>query len=280
MPIATDPLSLVFIGCFAFGLLYLLITLFLGSLGHGDGVGHDVHGHFHFGHAGHVGDAGHVGHAGHTGHMAHPTHATGHGHHAPSSSKEVQVGHKGGFQFSILSVLNPLGLVLFLLGFGAFGYVFKNINPLGNNLLISLIGALGGLVLSVLMLYTIRKIFGTGEAHTEQDVADRTGLVGKVSITIREKSLGEILYLSPGGMHKSIPARSVDGHRIERGQEVVVLNYHNGVAEVDTWEHFIQQEQEEAPQQLPEAADLEQLRTLLDDLKRMDYVTDNNVKKE
>jgi hypothetical protein len=54
--------------------------------------------------------------------------------------------------------------------------------------------------------------------------------------------IGEIIYVSPGGMRKSVPARSIDGRRLEREQEVVVVNYKRGVAEVDTWEHFINQE--------------------------------------
>ncbi len=75
-----------------------------------------------------------------------------------------------------------------------------------------------------------------------QDVSDRTGLLGKVSMTIQENNIGEILYTSPGGMRKSIPARSIDGRRVERGQEVVVIDYQHGIAEVDTWEHFINEE--------------------------------------
>jgi hypothetical protein len=43
-------------------------------------------------------------------------------------------------------------------------------------------------------------------------------------------------------MRKSIPARSLDGRRLERDQEVVVVNYQNGIAEVDTWERFTNQE--------------------------------------
>jgi hypothetical protein len=61
-------------------------------------------------------------------------------------------------------------------------------------------------------------------------------------MAIPENSLGEITYLSPGGMRKSIPARSLDGRRLERDQEVVVVNYQNGIAEVDTWERFANQE--------------------------------------
>jgi hypothetical protein len=88
----------------------------------------------------------------------------------------------------------------------------------------------------------LSRIFGDSEGATVQDVSDRTGLLGKVNMAIPQNSIGEITYISPGGMRKSIPARSLDGQRLERDQEVVVVNYQNGIAEVDTWDHFINQE--------------------------------------
>jgi hypothetical protein len=100
------------------------------------------------------------------------------------------------------------------------------------------------------------------EGETVQDVSDRTGLLGKVSITIQENSLGEIIYVSPGGMRKSVPARSIDGRRLERDQEVVVVNYQHGIAEVDTWEHFIHEDG--TPTEASYSNELEKLRTLLD----------------
>ena len=48
MLIATDPLSLLFIGCFLFGLLFVLVSALLGNLGHGSG---------HISHGAHIGSA-------------------------------------------------------------------------------------------------------------------------------------------------------------------------------------------------------------------------------
>jgi hypothetical protein len=62
-------------------------------------------------------------------------------------------------------------------------------------------------------------------------------------MTIPHMGIGEIIYVSPGGMRKSVPARSIDGRRLEREQEIVVVNYKGGIAEVDTWEHFIDQDE-------------------------------------
>jgi hypothetical protein len=258
MLIATDPLSLVFIACFLFGLLFLLATALLGNLGHAH-VG--IHGAAHGLHTGGHAPVAHVSsHAG-----GHTTHVVVHGH-AGNTQNTASHSAQGNI-VSLLSYLNPTSVVLFLLGFGFFGYLFHNTIPLLLPLTL-IFAALSGVIIAVLLLLMLSRIFGDSEANTVQDVADRTGLLGKVSITIPEDNLGEIIYISPGGMRKSIPARSTDGHRLERGQEVVVVNYQHGVAEVDTWERFINEE--DVPQTQSEASasnedELEKLRTLLEE---------------
>lgn len=237
MPISTDPLSLVFIACFLFGLVFLLGTALLGNLGHGGGhvIGHTHIGPAHIGHAGHLHVAPRVGHIGHGGH--------------------------GGQ--SIFSYISPLSIALFLIGFGFFGYVFHTATLLASPLIFSF-SIIGGLLISVLLLITMNRIFKDSEGSTVQDVSDRTGLLGRVSITIPEKGMGEILYVSPGGLRKSIPARSTDGGKIERDQEVVVVNYQNGVADVDTWEHFASQADDDFAG-TTSADDIPSLRDLLKD---------------
>lgn len=254
---ATDPLSLVFIACFLFGLLFFVGTILLGNLGHGQ-----------------------AGHATHTGGHA-PTHVGGHSvSHAVSHNTQA-VGHHAtpaahqGNHFSIGSYMNPTTIALFLLGFGFFGYVSHNTAQFVLPLTL-VFAALGGLVVATLLLLLVSRLFGDSEGATIQDVSDRTGLLGKVSISIRENNVGEIIYVSPGGMRKSIPARSVSGQSIESGQEVVVVNYQRGggIAEVDTWEHFMLENEEGEPQvqvqaqgqpQTPDADTLAKLRALLEE---------------
>jgi membrane protein implicated in regulation of membrane protease activity len=238
--LATDPLSLLFMACFLFGLLFLVVAALLGSIG-GHGTGHTTTVH-HIDVGGHEAHASHI----HDGHSIHPTTTAQH----------------GGGAHALFAYINPTSLVLFLLGFGFFGYVFHNTTSLALPLSLSL-AVIGGLVIATLLLMLISRIFGDSEGATVQDVSDRTGLVGKVNLTIQENGIGEVLYVSPGGMRKSIPARSVDGRRLERDQEVVVVNYQHGVAEVDTWDHFVNQE-EPGSLTAPTSADgLEELRALL-----------------
>src|SRR6266496_1456872 len=260
--LATDPLSLLFIGCFLFGLLFLVVTALLGSIG-GHGTGHATVHHIDVGgHAG--GTHGVDAHAGH-GHVIHPTTHT----------------HNGGQANALFTFINPTSIVLFLLGFGFFGYVFHNTTSLALPISLSL-AVIGGLVIATLLLMLISRVFGDSEGATVQDVSDRTGLLGKVSLTIQENGIGEVLYVSPGGMRKSIPARSVDGRRLERDQEVVVVNYQHGVAEVDTWDHFVNQE-EPGSLTAPTSADgLQELRALLaePDSSATEYVMRKDSSKE
>lgn len=257
---ATDPLSLVFIACFLFGLLFFVGTILLGNLGHAS----------HAGNGGHA-NAGHVTHAG--GHASsHAVVHSTHGQHTTSADQQ-------GANFSILPYMNPTTIALFLLGFGFFGYVSHNTAQFVLPLTLVL-AALGGIAVAALLLVLVSRLFGDSEGATIQDVSDRTGLLGKVSISIREDNIGEIIYVSPGGMRKSIAARSVNGQSIESGQEVVVVNYQRGggIAEVDTWEHFMHeneegesqaqahiQVQEQGQPEKPDADTLAKLRALLEE---------------
>ncbi len=267
MTIATDALSLIFVGCFLFGLLFLLVAALLGSFGHG--AGHDIgHGALHQIHIG-----GHDSvHAGHT-----------HGTIQGLGAKGTSPAHSStNGSLSAFTFLNPTAIVLFLLWFGFFGYVFHNITNLLLPFTLILAGA-SGLVIAALFLLLIQRVFGNSEGATVQDIADRVGLLGKVSTTIQENGIGEIIYVSPGGMRKSIPARSVDGSPLARGQEVVVINYQRGVAEVDTWEHFVNQSHDEASNVT--ASDLEelaQLRALLEEKPKDEttYVIRKDLQKE
>ncbi|HEU5230713.1 MAG TPA: hypothetical protein VFU49_23020 [Ktedonobacteraceae bacterium] len=283
MLIATDSLSLLFIACFLFGLLFLIVTTFLGNIGHG----HHIHSGGH--------GAGHHA-AAHGGHHAHTSH-TGNGHasHANSGSAQAahngQAGQKAGKPasstteghasfLSYLAYINPLSLAIFLVGFGFFGYVFHNSTQLALPFALALSG-ICGLIIAAILLITMNRIFGGGDDSTSLDVSDRTGIVGKVNITIQENSIGEVLYLSPGGMRKSVPARSIDGRRLERDQEVVILNYQEGVAEVDTWDHLINQEAP-ASIMLPDDDELAQLRALLNESPKTEteYVMRKDAQKE
>ncbi len=266
MPIATDPLSLVFIACFLFGLLFLVATTLMGSLGHGAHTVHAIHGGTHVGHIG----------GGHSTHVVstHSTVAKG-----PLAKTHSATPSK----FSVSTYANPTSVALFALGFGFFGYIFHD--TAGFILPLTIIFAVvGGLVIAALLLALLSRVFGDSEGATIQDVSDRTGLLGKVSTTIQEHGIGEVLYVSPGGMRKSVPARSIDGQRLERDAEVVIVNYQRGVAEVDTWDHFVNSDATENDFSSPSSneTDIAALQALLEqsEEKNSQFVMRKDTQKE
>ncbi|GAC1391216.1 MAG: hypothetical protein NVSMB38_11000 [Ktedonobacteraceae bacterium] len=269
MPIATDPLSLVFIACFLFGLLFMLAATLIGSLGHGS---HSVHGVHSGTHVGHI-DAGSTLHTGHNTHFVHTPHHVVKG-------PLVKTNSAGYSRFSMFAYANPTTIALFLLGFGFFGYIFHDTAGFVLPLTI-ILAAVGGLIIAALLLALLGRVFGDSEGETIQDVSDRTGLLGKVSITIQENNLGEVLYVSPGGMRKSVPARSVDGRRLERDQEVVVVNYQHGVADVDTWDHFVNRD-DISSDAVPDEDEMAALRVLLEEPEKKDtqFVMRKDTQKE
>jgi hypothetical protein len=250
--IATDPLSLLFIACFLTGLVFFIVTALLGNLGHG--MTHNV---VHHGGAVHTTSSHAVSNV--------SAHTSGHtaGSHGTSQTHTSTQGQQPAF----LAFINPTSVMLFLLGFGFFGYFFHTTIHAVAALTLILAG-ISGIAVAGLLLILLSRLFSGREESSVQDVSDRIGLLGKVSITIQENSVGEIIYVSPGGMRKSIPARSIDGCRLERDQEVVVVNYQQGIAEVDTWEHFIHEDG--TPTEASYSDELEKLRTLLDSSNTQD----------
>ncbi len=71
------------------------------------------------------------------------------------------------------------------------------------------------------------------------DAADyeMTGVLGRVSIPIREGGTGEIIY-AQAGTRRTCGARSEAGGAIPKGAEVMVTRYDRGIAYVRLWEEM------------------------------------------
>jgi hypothetical protein len=64
---------------------------------------------------------------------------------------------------------------------------------------------------------------------------DMVGVLGKLSIPIREGGTGELIY-SQEGTRRVAGARSEEGVPIPKGAEVIVTRYEKGIAYVRVWE--------------------------------------------
>jgi hypothetical protein len=75
--------------------------------------------------------------------------------------------------------------------------------------------------------------------ETALDAADydMVGVLGKLSIPIREGGTGELIYSQQGTRHVA-GARSEAGVAIAKGTEVVVTRYEKGIAYVRPWEEM------------------------------------------
>ena len=60
------------------------------------------------------------------------------------------------------------------------------------------------------------------------------GVIGKLSVPIREGGTGELIY-SQMGTRRVCGARSDNGNAIAKGAEVVVTRYERGIAYVRLW---------------------------------------------
>jgi hypothetical protein len=241
---ASDPLSLVFLFCMFLSGGFLLVTAILG-VGHNLHIGaHDLHLGGHVGgdvgaHGAHI-DAGHA-----AGHIANGHVANGQtGAHADALAHGASGGEGPTSGWQSLSAifangLSLYGLLIFLFVFGLFGYVLHNLTNVGavaSVLIPLLIGVASGVALGNFLTRFFRT---SPESLLDADSSRLEGRLGKVSMTIREGGVGEVIFTAKGGARQSIAARSADDQPIPGGAEIVILGYQDGVARVQTWESFL-----------------------------------------
>lgn len=197
--------------CFLVGFL-MSIASFLPHVGKFD----DWHGHFHT-HLGH-GGGGH----GHVGGHAHGGHA-----HAGQ--------HPGQGSGPALAKFNVTTMMAFLTWFGATGYLINKYTAVWA-LLAILTAVAVGLVGASLMFWFMSKLINRDHTLNPADF-DMVGVLGRVSSTVRPGGTGEMLFTQEGA-RKASAVRSEDNTPIERGIEVVVTRYENGIAYVRRWEEL------------------------------------------
>jgi hypothetical protein len=120
-----------------------------------------------------------------------------------------------------ISPVNGFTLTAFLCWFGGAGYLLERYGAFVTPLVLAL-ATLSGLAGGMLIFWFLAKVL-------------LTGVIGRVSGTIRGDGTGEILF-SQNGARRSSPARSDNGQPIARDMEVVVMRYERGIAYVRRWD--------------------------------------------
>lgn len=196
--------------------------LYLFLVGFGLTVVSAVLGMIHLGGDGHGGDVSHgdVGHG-----------DVGHGHGADGGHEQVH---------STVAEISPVNfqtLVAFLMGFGGVGYLAAHLGFAAILLAIPL-AVTGGVAASWLIYQWLRFLL---RGERPMGPTSRIGVLGRLTVGIRLGGTGEMVY-SEHGTRTVSAARSVDGTAIARGEEVVVLRYERGIAYVQPWKKFMEEE--------------------------------------
>lgn len=134
---------------------------------------------------------------------------------------------------SAVSPFNPPSLAAFLAWFGGTGYLLTRFSTVwvGLGLIASVIsGIVGG---GIIFLFLSRILISEDENMRAADY-EMVGVLGKLSVPIREGGTGELVY-SQMGTRRVCGARSEDGNAMAKGAEVVVTRYEKGIAYVQLW---------------------------------------------
>ena len=106
----------------------------------------------------------------------------------------------------------------------------------------ALLRDLWGTIDAALMYVSVIRTFVMHERALRDDDFEMTGVLGRISMPVREQGgTGELIY-SQQGTRRSCGARSEQGSRIERGTEVVVMRYEKGIAWVRPWDELHKEE--------------------------------------
>ncbi len=129
--------------------------------------------------------------------------------------------------------INPITLTAFLAWFGGTGYLLSRHSGLAyaSALIVAILAGTGGA--AIIYLFMAKVLTSKDEALDPADF-EMVGVLGKLSVRIREGGTGEIIY-SQAGTRRVCGARSEDGSAILKGTEVVVTRYENGIAYVRRW---------------------------------------------
>ena len=153
------------------------------------------------------------------------------GHHAGGLGKGGL--HKGGSSGAQISWFNASTIMAFLAWFGGAGYLLTRYSHFLVVVILA-IAVIAGLFAGWIIFKFMMKLNDAPLTSEERRVE---GALGTISMPIREKGTGEIIF-PVDGVRRCAGARSSDGKAIEKGTEVVIERYEKGIAYVKRWEEF------------------------------------------
>jgi hypothetical protein len=210
--------------CFVVGFAFSLISFLSG--------GTSQHFHFPHWHGSHLHFGGHAPLV-HAPVAAHAPLANAGAPQAVTGGAAAANGFASAGRGTPVSPFNFVTLTAFLAWFGGTGYLLTRYSSLwfAVGLGIALVaGVIGG---GIVFLF-LSKVLTSEDEHMDPADYEMVGVLGRMSISIRESGTGEIIY-SQAGTRRTCGARSESGVPIAKGVEVVVTRYERGIAYVRPW---------------------------------------------
>jgi hypothetical protein len=156
--------------------------------------------------------------------------------HAPagghSAATQAPAGNHAQHTTSV-SPFNPPSVAAFLAWFGGTGYLLTRFSALWVGVALSL-SVISGLIGGAIIFFFLSKVLISDEECLDPADFEMVGVLGKLSVPIREGGTGELIY-SQMGTRRVCGARSEDGSAVPKGTEVVVTRYERGIAYVRLW---------------------------------------------
>jgi hypothetical protein len=146
---------------------------------------------------------------------------------------------------SSVSLINPVTIAAFLAWFGGIGYLLTRFSTvwfvvgLGIALLSGITGA------GIIYLF-LSRVLTSEEENLDPADFEMTGVLGHISVSIREGGTGELIY-SQAGTRRVCGARADDGMAIPKNSEVVVTRYEKGIAYVRLFSELSGEADESSP---------------------------------
>ena len=142
--------------------------------------------------------------------------------------------HTGGHGSASGSWFNFGTIAAFLAWFGGTGYLLEHYFHVWMFLALG-VATLSGIGGASIVFWFLAKVLLANERPLDAADYDMTGVLGRLSIPIREGGTGELIY-SQAGTRRVAGAKSEDGIAIPKGAEVMVTRYEKGIAYVRPWE--------------------------------------------
>ena len=169
-------------------------------------------------------------------HVGHLPMAHGPGAHVAATNGHAPGPAQGGGEahgHATVSPFNPPSIAAFLAWFGGTGYLLTRFSAIWVGSVLFL-AVLAGLIGGAIIFFFLTKFLMSDQEFLDPADFEMVGVLGKLSVSIREGGTGELIY-SQMGTRRVCGARSEEGSAIVRGTEVVVTRYEKGIAYVRLW---------------------------------------------